>query len=157
MKTNRLYVKSAAGARINLFRSRLFVAALILAVLASLLPAASALAAPAGGHVITEENTLEQEWSNKVDHLRSENLFYSRVRFYPADFDNRDDLAQVHYYLEKYGFALKQANAIVLNHPGFDLDGEITNLRDADRSVHELAMYLHAMRGFREKIDEVTP
>lgn len=157
MKTNRLYAFTTAQARINLFRSRLFVVAVILAVLASFLPAASALAAPASGHVITEENNLEEEWTNKLDYLRAENLFYSRVRYYPADFADRDDLALVHYYLEKYAFALKQANAIVLNHPGFDLEGEIINLKDADGSVHELAMYLHAMRGFREKIDEVTP
>jgi hypothetical protein len=157
MKTNRLYAFTTAEARINLFRSRLFVVAVILAVLASFLPAASVLAAPAGGHEIPEDNTLEQEWSNKLDHLRAENLFYSRTRFYPADFDDRADLAQVHYYLEKYAFALKQANAIVLNHAGFDLKGQIINLKDADRSVHDLAMYLHAMRGFREKIDEVTP
>jgi hypothetical protein len=157
MKTNRLYAFTTAQARINPFRSRLFVVAVILAVLVSFLPAASVLAAPGRGHEIPEDNTLEQEWSGKLDNLRAENLFYSRVRFYPADFDDRADLAQVHYYLEKYAFALKQANAIVLNHAGFDLKGQIINLKDADGSVHDLAMYLHAMRGFREKIDEVTP
>lgn len=157
MKTNRLYALTTVDARINLFRSRLFVVALILAVLASFLPAASALAAPVSRHEITEENNLEEEWSSKLDHLRAENLFYGRVRFYPADFDDRNDLAQVHYYLEKYAFALKQANAIALNHTGFDLKGQIIDLEDADQSVHDLAMYLHAMRGLREKIDEVTP
>ena len=157
MKANRSFVFAAADAPVNLFRSRLFLAAVILALLASFLPAASALAAPVSRRHVTEDNNLEEEWSNKLDHLHAEELYYSRVRFYPADFDNRDDLAQVHYYLEKYGFALKQAKAIVFNHVGFDLEGQIIDLEDADQSVRDLAMYLHTMRGLREKIDEVTP
>ena len=157
MKTDRLYVLTGADARVNLFRSRLFVIAVILAMLASFLPAASALAAPANRREISEDNTLVEEWSNKLDHLHAEELYYSKVRFYPADFEDRADLAKVHYYLEKYAFALRQAKAIALNHTGFDLRGEIVDLQDADQSVHDLAMYLHAMRGLREKIDEVTP
>jgi len=157
MKTNRLYVLTLNDQRGGLFRSKLFVVALVLALLVSIFPAASVFAAPAGSHDITEDNNLEQEWSNKLVQLRSQSLFYDEIRLYPADFDNLADLARAHYFLGKYGFALRQANTIVLNHAGFDIQGQVVHVKHADQSVHDLAMVLHTMRGLREKLDEVRP
>jgi hypothetical protein len=161
MKTNRSFVIAASIQRGGIFHSKLFLAALLLALLFAVLPAASALAAPARdggttGDIYSAENINEEEgWLNKLDHLRWAGFYYDNVRFFPADFERPSDLARVHELLEKYGVALRGANTIVLNHTGFDFEGNVTNERLAAKSVRDLAMYLQIMRGLREKIEAV--
>lgn len=157
MKTKGLYVSTASDLPAGLFHSKLFVIAIILAVLSAFLPAVSVFAAPAERQDITEDNDLEAEWSNKLDQMWGQNRFYLTVHLVPADFKNSSDLAQAQYYLDKYKAAWKQANAIIVNHAGFDINGQVVDLRLADQSVHDLAMYLHMMRGLREKFDEAVP
>ena len=161
MKTNRSYALAASVQHGGVFHSKLFVAALILALLLAFLPAASVFAAPARdggttGDVYSTENINEAEgWQNKLDHLRWAGFYYETVRFFPADFERPSDLARVHELLEKYGVALRAANTIVMKHDGFDIEGKVTNERLAAKSVRDLAMYLQIMRGLRDKIAEV--
>jgi hypothetical protein len=151
MKTNGVYALAMHHQRGGLFNSKLFVAALIIALLVASFPVASALAAPPRPW---EGEDLEQEWKNKLQQLTVEGLFFNQARFYPADFENSADLARAWDLLHKHGFALRLANTVVFNHSGFDIQGNVTNERLAYESVHELAMHLHAMRGLREKIAE---
>lgn len=155
MKTQ-VYVLAADQHR-STFLLRLLLAAIILALLASFLPAANVFAAPSIRRNITEDNNLKEEWSKKVDQMWGHNRFYATVRLDPTDFKNSSDLALAQYYLDKYKAAWKQANTIVVNHAGFDLNGQVIDLKLADQSVRDLAMYLHMMRGLREKLDEATP
>ena len=161
MKTNRSYALARSEQDKGVFHSKLFVIALIIALLSAFLPAASALAAPLRDEGITEDkiNTQDMdegpEWQDKLFQLRWAGFYYDHVRFYPADFENQNDLARVHELLEKYGVALRAANTIVLNHTGFDFEGNVKNERLASQSVRALAMYLQIMRGLREKISEV--
>jgi len=161
MKTNQAYTLTASVQHGGLFHSKLFVVALIIALLFASLPAASAFAAPASDGGTTEdifstENINEEEgWQDKLSHLRWAGFYYDSVRFYPADFESPSDLARVHELLGKYGVALRAANTIVLNHAGFDFEGNVTNERLAAKSVRDLAMYLQIMRGLREKIGEI--
>lgn len=155
MKTKRSYALTASYQHEGLFSSKLFVAALIVALLFASFPAASVLAAPASDRDITENIDEAQGWQDKLNHLRWAGFYYDHVRFYPADFENRSDLARVHELLEKYGVALRAANSIAVNHAGFDFEGNVINERQAARSVRELAMYLHIMRGLRGKISEI--
>jgi hypothetical protein len=157
MKPKGLYVFTASDMHAGFFHSKLFVAALILALLSAFLPAASVFAAPASRQGITEDNDLEQEWSSKRDQMWGHNIFYASVRLNPADFKNSSDLALAQYYLDKYKAAWKQANTIIFNHAGFDINGRVLDVKAADQSVRDLALYLHMMRGLREKFDEVTP
>ena len=121
----------------------------------ALLPASRVFAAPARNRDITENIILEQGWKDKLSHLRWAGFYYDHVQFYPADFDRPSDLARVQEYLEKYGVALRQANTILFNHAGFDIEGNVINEVQAARSVRDLAMYLQIMRGLRDKIEEV--
>ena len=155
MKTIVAYALTASDQRGGLFRSRIFVIALILALIAAFLPAASALAAPASSRDITENIELEQGWQDKLNHLRWAGYYYDHAQFFPADFEKPSDLARVQELLEKYGIALRAANTIVLNHAGFDIEGNLKHDVQAARSVRDLAMYLQMMRGLREKIDEI--
>lgn len=151
MKTKRFFVLALHDQRGGLFYSKLFVAALIIALLFASFPAASALAAPPRPW---ETVDLEQEWKNKLHQLTVEGLFFNQVRFYPADFENSADLARAWDLLQKHGFALQQANTVVFNHSGFDFEGNVINGRLAYDTVHDLAMHLHTMRGLRMKIAE---
>jgi hypothetical protein len=161
MKTNRSYALAVRVQRGGLFHSKLFVAALMIALLVAALPAASALAAPASDEGTTqdiyntEEISEEEGWQNKLNHLRWAGFYYDHVLFFPADFERPSDLARVHELLEKYGVALRAANTIVLNHAGFDFEGNVTNERLAAKSVRDLAMYLQTMRGLQDKIEGV--
>ena len=155
MKTYKVYAFAAQRGNGGSLYQKLLLISLILALLMAFLPATTALAASAGGHSVPEDHNLDEEWSNKLLHLRYQGLWYERVRFYPADFDDPADLARVHYYLEQYGVALRAANTVVLNHTGFDSKGKVLNPIQADQAVHDLAMYLQVMRGFREKIAEI--
>ena len=161
MKTSSAYALTASVQRGGIFHSKLLVLALMIALLCAFLSAANALAAPArdGGpidDVYSTENINEEEgWQAKLGHLQWAGFYYDRVRFYPADFEDQNDLARVHELLEKYGVALRAANTIVLNHAGFDIEGNVKNDRLAAKSVRDLAMYLQIMRGLREKIGEI--
>jgi hypothetical protein len=155
MKPMGTFALTVSDPRRGLFHSKLFVVSLILALIAAFLPAASAFAAPASSRDITENIELEQGWHDKLSNLRWAGYYYDHVQFYPADFEKPSDLARVQELLEKYGIALRAANTIVLNHAGFDMEGNVKHEVQAARSVRDLAMYLQVMRGLREKIDEI--
>jgi len=155
MKPMGTYALTVSDHRRGLFHSKLFIVSLILALIAAFLPVASAFAAPASSRDITENIELEQGWHDKLSNLRWAGYYYEHVQFYPADFEKPSDLARVQELLEKYGVALRAANTIVLNHAGFDIEGNVKHEVQAARSVRDLAMYLQVMRGLREKIDEI--
>jgi len=152
MNTNRLYALAAEHPRQSL-SSKIVLIAAILALLIASLPVPSVLAAPSDEQP-WEKIDLEKEWKNKLRNLQVESLFYNQTRFFPVDFENSDDLARAWDLLHKHGFALKQANTVVLSHSGFDFEGNVTNGRQAYETVHDLAMYLQMMRGLRLKIAE---
>lgn len=134
--------------------TKLILAVAIVAMLFAFLPAASALAAPGTDPKPWENVDLEREWRDKTRLLYWEGLFYNQVRFYPADFEDSAELARAWDLLHKHGFALKQANTVVFNHTGFDIKGKVLNERQAYESLQNLSMYLHTMRGLRNRIAE---
>ena len=134
--------------------SKLILAAIVVAMLFAALPVSNAFAAPAGDGQPWENVDMEEEWKDKLRQLQVEGIFYNQVRFYPADFEDSSDLARAWDLLHKHGFALKQANTVVFNHSGFDFEGNVINERRAYDTLHDLGMYLHAMRGLRMKIAE---
>jgi hypothetical protein len=156
MKRYELYTLTATDQLGSLFHSKLFVVALILALLFASLPATRVLAAPASDQGVMENKNLEQGWKAKQTNLRWAGYYYDHVQFLPADFERPADLARVQWYLEKYGIALRAANTILRNHAGFDIEGNVINEVQADQSIRDLAMYLQMMRGIRDKIEEVS-
>lgn len=98
---------------------------------------------------------LERTWDRHLERLDLQGEFYETVRVYPADFKNLSDLARAHFYLEKFGIALRGANTLVVTHPGFDFEGKVTNQLQATRTVRAMADYLWVMRGMRNKLAEI--
>ena len=155
MKAKGLYALTASEQYGGSFYSKMVVVSLLIALMFASFPAASVFAAPASDKGTTENINLEQGWKDKLSHLRWAGYYYDHVQFYPADFERPADLARVQGYLEKYGFALRQANTVLLNHAGFDIEGNVTHEVRAAQSIRDLAMYLQMMRGLRDKIEEI--
>jgi hypothetical protein len=152
MKTIAFAAERQAGLSLS---SKLLVVLTIVTLLWAFVPALSVLAAPASDDQPWENVDLEKEWKNKLFHLRTAGYFYDNVRLVPKDFETRADQALAQMYLDKYGFALRQANTVVFNHYGFDFKGNVTNERQAYDTIHDLALYLQTMRGFKDKMHEV--
>ena len=146
MKTKWLYSPgSSAKAKGALFQ-KMFLMAMIVALISAFLPQVSVFAA--------EGNGLEEEWSNKLSMVRSENLFYAQLKLFPVDFKRAEDMARPYELLAIYGSALKQANKIITEHAGFDETGDVIDTEEAWQSTQDLGACLHAMRGALAKIDE---
>ncbi|MGE5462652.1 MAG: hypothetical protein ACM3PS_04820 [Syntrophothermus sp.] len=146
MKTNsshNVMVQEMSG---SLFLQKLVVSALIIALMLSALPARAAFAAEAG------TTDYAQEWSDKLLKIRYYGMFYERVRVYPADFDDPDELVQAHNLLNNYGVALRAAQRIVVNHSGFNQKGKVVNENLADQSLKDLSENLRLMRVYKEKL-----
>lgn len=156
MKAQSPYALAAVAsmeARGSFFRKLLMIF-LLIALLWASLPARSVLAAGDNEGQPWEKADLDKEWKDKLRLLQAEGLFFNQTVFYPADFEDSDELARAWELLNKHGFALKQANTVVFRHAGFDFAGNVTNEKQAYYTVKDLAMYLHMMRGFRMKIYE---
>lgn len=152
MKTNNLYAIAAVKESGVPLYTKLFLVLAIIALLFASLPVASVFAAPES---VVETDDLAQEWKNKLHTLRAQGFYYDNVRLLAKDFEKTEDFDQAHMYLDKYGFALKQANTVVFNHAGFDINGKVLNEKQALKSVQDLAMYIHMMRGLRGKVEDL--
>ena len=155
MKTNpssNVIVRNGAE---SLFFQKMFVAALIIALLFASLPARAALAAPASDGKTFNTNEMQKEWDNKVEKVDNNSIFYQRVRVYPANFEDPNELAIAHDLLNNYGAALRSAQRIVINHPGFDQNGKVTNENLADQTLKDLSENLRLMRVYKAGLDQL--
>jgi hypothetical protein len=133
----------------------MFTAALLIALLLALLPARAALAAPAGDGKNFNTSEMQREWDDKLEKVENNSIFYQRVRVYPANFEDLDELAAAHGLLNEYGAALRNAQRIVISHAGFDQKGKVTNANLADQSLKDLSENLRLMRVYKEKLDHM--
>jgi hypothetical protein len=133
----------------------MFTAALVIALLFASLPARAALAAPAGDGKNFNTNQMQQEWDDKLEKVDNNSDFYLRVRVYPADFEDLNELAMAHELLNNYGAALRSAQRIVFNHPGFDQNGKVINENQANQSLKDLSENLRLMRVYKAGLDQL--
>lgn len=155
MKTNLLSNVMVRNGMENSFIQKMFTAALIIALLLALLPARAALAAPAGPGKNFNTNEMQQEWDNKLEKVENNSIFYQRVRVYPANFEDLDELAVANGLLNEYGVALRAAQRLVISHAGFDQKGKVTNANLADQTLKDLSENLRLMRVYKEKLDHL--
>jgi hypothetical protein len=134
------------------FLRKMLVASLIIAILFASFPASNALAAPAGD---LNRNQLKGEWRDKIQNVNAEGFFYDRVRVYPADFKDLNELAQAHEYINTYGAAFRAAETLIFNHVGFDAEGQVINENQADQTIKAVAENLRIMRVMRAKLDQM--
>jgi len=142
MRTNSLY---GSGSLIY----KMLLSFLGIVLIFATLPVHAALAAPAA----TSSNNFEQDWSDKLQKVHNNSIFYQSVRVYPANFDDPADLAQAHDSLNQYGVALRAAQRIITNHNGFDPKGRVTNDIQANQSLKDLSENLRIMRVQKSNLD----
>ena len=134
---------------------KLLIASLILAILFGSLPVHQALAAPASDGTSTQDDDYEMRWENRIQRLRFYNDFYQRVRVYPADFKDPDELARAHDLLNQYGVALRGAQAVVAAQAGFNQKGHVINSNQAAQSLKDLGSYMYTMRVLKNKLGDL--
>ena len=134
---------------------KLLLSFFIIALLFASLPVHQALAAPASDGTSTQDDDYEERWENRIQRLRFYNDFYQRVRVYPADFDDLDELAVAHDLLNQYGVALRGAQAVAAAQTGFNQKGQVINSNQAAQSLKDLGSYMYTMKVLRNKLDDL--
>ncbi len=152
MRTRWLYSPGSSDKAGGSLFQKMWMAAVIVALMTAFLPISGVLAAPAGDPA--NGGTLEEQWSNKISMVHAENLFYAQVKLFPVDYKNSKDMARPYDLLDKYGSALKKANDIITKHDGFDETGDVIQEELATQSVEDLGECLRTMRSAVEKLEE---
>ena len=137
----------------SFFHKMLF-AFLIIALVIALLPATGVSAAPPSDGTPVSKN-LKNEWQDKIQNVKVESLWYQRVRAYPADFEDPDELAQAHEYINTHGIALRAAQTLIFNHTGFDAKGQVLNENQANQTVKAVAENLRIMRAMKKNLNDL--
>ncbi len=139
----------------NSLLQKLFTTFLMIALLLASFPIQAVYAASAGDGTTIDTSNFEKAWSDKSYRVHYNSIFYQRVRVYPADFNDPNELATAHDILNNYGLALRTAQRIVLNHSGFNEKGKVVNAIQADQSLKDLSEQLRLMRVLKEKLDRL--
>ena len=134
----------------QLILQKTLVAFLIITVLFASFPAVHVYAAPAS---VDTKKALQREWQDKIDNVQVESLFYDHVRVYPADFKDLSELAKAHQFLNDYGVAYRAAGTLILNHAGFDSQGQVLNENQANQTIKAVAENLRIMRSLRNQLN----
>ena len=152
MKTNGFHASTLGDKGGNSLYRRIVTVSIIMTMLLAALPVASVLAAPARGQG-TSQNKTEAEWANKRSQLAAEVWFFNNFQTKPGQSGFNGNQGQ---YLDKWRAALAAAQALVVNHDGFDSNGRMTNENRANQAVQQLAQYLSLIRGLKDKIGEAS-
>ena len=134
-------------------RSKITVFSTVLAAILAAMSASSVFAAPATASTATNRD-VAMIWGVQFRDLQAERVFYDHIKLHPADIKNASKPAEVQQYLGQYAFALTQAEAIVLHSsPSGTANVKVNNRFEKSLTAQqELAMYLHMLRGLREKL-----
>jgi hypothetical protein len=138
----------------KLVRSKIIVLSTVLAVVLATTSATSVFAASATAPTINN-HVLTKIWGNQIRDLQIDRSFYDNIKSHREEAGSSSTPAEFQQYLNQYGYALSQAEAIVL-HDSSSLAASEKTDKDQNakgRTVQQdLAVYLHMMRGLREKL-----
>src|SRR5215213_9566826 len=103
-----------------------------------------------------QNNSPAKIWGVKFRELQAAQTWFNNFRTKPGQNRNSERISR---YLDQYAFALRQANAIIVN--GANSNGQGNNGSNGQTLTQswgtpqqQLAMYLSMMRGLRQKIAE---
>jgi len=161
---------------------KVLLASLIIALLVTAFPVTGVLAASGGNG--KDDDGRSDEWRSMISKLAFEGAFLNRFQLLPGQFGNNiqaqsnqvipvtgnanngqqatvpanklSDYQKAQRYLDKYKMVMGQAQALLINHDGFDFNGNVVNRNQANKSIKQLAMYISMLRGLREKITSLN-
>lgn len=124
--------------------------ALVLAL--AIFSTTSVFAAPA--NVSSTKIDSAQVWGTQFRELQTDRTIFTKLKSRLEAIKNSSKPAQTQQYLDLYAFALKQAEAIILQgDPSSTSNVKVNNRYERSLTAQqELAMYLHMMRGLQLKL-----
>jgi hypothetical protein len=134
-------------------RSKIVVFSTVLAVVLATMSATSVFAASATAPNLTNHN-LAAIWGSQFRELQADRAIYNNFKSHREEINSSSTPPEIQQYLNQYAFALGQAEAIVLHGgPSSTSSIKVNNRYEKGRTAQqELAIYLHMMRGLREKL-----
>ena len=134
-------------------RSKIAIFSTVLAVVLATTSVTSVFAASATAPNLTNHN-MAVIWGNQFRELQADRAIYNNFKSHAAEIRNSSKPAESQQYLAQYAFALGQAEAIVLHgSPSSTSTVKVNNRYERSLTAQqELAMYLHMIRGLREKL-----
>jgi len=134
---------------------RITVLSLIAALMLASFSATSIFVRSASAQV-EEPNELEVAWAAKLNQLAIEVAYFNNSFGVEAEVFNREKEQQKHdQFTERYRAALVAAQSLVVTQSGFDINGQMTNERQAKLAIQQLGNFLSLIRGLRAKITPV--
>lgn len=139
----------------TLLISKSAMAATALALALAVFSTTSVFAAPA--NVSSTRIDSAQVWGVQFREMQTDRTIFNKLKLRPGEIKNSSKPAQIQQYLDQYAFALKQAEAIILQgSPSSVSNVKVNNHYERSLTAQqELAMYLHMMRGLQEKLGAV--
>ena len=136
-------------------KSKITVFSTVLAVLLATTSVTSVFAASATAPNLANHN-VAAIWGSQFRELQADRAIYNNFKSRPGEIKNSSKPAETQQYLAQYAFALGQAEAIVRQgSPSSTSTVKVNNRYERSLSAQqELAMYLHMIRGLREKLGE---
>ena len=137
----------------TLVRSKIAIFSTVLAVVLATTSVTSVFAASATAPNLTNHN-MAVIWGNQFRELQADRAIYNNFKSHAAEIRNSSKPAESQQYLAQYAFALGQAEAIVLHgSPSSTSTVKVNNRYERSLTAQqELGMYLHMIRGLREKL-----
>ena len=134
-------------------RSKMFVFSTVLAAALATTSATSVFAASATTPNLVNHN-FAVIWGGQFRELQADRTIYNNFKSHRETINGSSTLSQDQQYLNQFAFALSQAEAIVLHgSPSSTSTVKVNNRYERSLTAQqELAMYLHMIRGIREKL-----
>jgi hypothetical protein len=139
----------------KLVRSKIVVISTVLAAVLATASATNVFAASATAPGLTNRE-LATIWGNQSRELQTDRTFYDNVRLHREATGSSATPTEFQQYLNQYGYALGQAEAIVLHDSPSLAMSEKNNTTQTVKGrtdQQDLAVYLHMMRGLRDKLN----
>jgi hypothetical protein len=114
-----------------------------------------------GSNVRNRDSGLESKWKREVNTLQRYKFLDNQIPKWisvwrKAHPFSRLARAKKNMYANEANLAVRQAEILIANHPGFDANGKVINQVQAAQSVRTLASYLQELRTiFRHKFHHI--
>lgn len=133
-----------------LSRSMIFVPIMVMLLVSISVTTVFAQGSVPGSNIRSSDSGLESKWKREVNTLQRYKFLDNQIpkwinvwrKAHPL---SRLSRAKKNMYANEANLAVRQAEILVANHPGFDANGKVINKVQAAQSVRSLAIYLQEL------------
>ena len=129
------------------FKSAIFAIIIVLALV--FISVTSVFAAPMQGVINRNDADLEGKWRSQLTVLQKYEYLEQQIPKWIDVWSKSHHLhwqrAKKNMYANEIHLTMRKARILAANHPGFDINGKVTNKIQATQSVQTFASYLHQL------------